>query len=1405
MFSQLDTEHWFAPMFDRTSNANQIQRIYMSTNETTPFKVEIYNNNVVIGTVTISKNNPQFFNVTRSMIISRLQSDLFKPVNKGIYLKGERSFYASLRFSVAQHAEILTSKGTAGLGTDFRVAMAPIAVYNGILNFMTSVIATENNTTVTVSGFDPNVKFSDGITRTQISFVLNKGQSYMIDGIGDEDGNEKGIIGAKISADKPISITNGNFNGQYAGSYPNASDILMDQGVPEDRLGKTFILVKGNGANSFLDDFGTTTTMEKAIIVAVKDNTEIYLNDNTTPSKILQTGEFFETPPDSYKDQGSGHYNLYISSNNDIYVYQLLAGIENGNPPSNSNGEATGGFNYIPPLSCYLPKKIDEIGLIDQNRVFISSINSYRDQIPTKFNIITERGASIDVKSNGVSLVLSASNGPFDVTGNNSWVTYSIPNITGNVAVISNKAVTAGISAGDDAVGYGGYFAGFSFIPAIIRKEGECVPDVTLELAEGFDFYQWMKKNQTTGLYEDIAGATTNLYKPTEAGYYKARVKQGSCAEVITAEFKFLSCLSYTLQSYQTCKDLLLTPKLTLGNQGVVGTSIAIVKQPVKGTVTIDPVAKTISYTANPNTSGLDSFRYKFIGDDPVTPESEEVLVNINIKNIIASDIVFKGCKINNTTGEFNLTKANVTTDATVTSKIFYKTQFDADNDTGLNTIPTASLTNYQSPEGFIYVRLNNGFCPKTVKIELKYAPIPELISNTYEGCDLDFKGVKVNLNQIKAQILKDAAYFPDANVSFYLNGVKLNNNWTYSSDTVVQMEVKSPDGCSTVTFTVNFKVGARISLINSTNNYTLCDPNFDDSENVDLNNYKNLFLSAANLADTNIKTYFYLSLIDAQENKNALPAGNVVLTKDVNYYYRFEKAGICPNVAELKITYTKGFASTTLPAIKTICENTTTQLDAGTAHKSYKWYKESDPATVIGTLEKITLGPGKYYVILTSVKGCDYKQNFEIIASPKALLDTSKFNATFCDDDFDGLIKVKFSTAVTPTILLNNSSLYTVTYYSGNTMSSAQLLPDNWTYSTDTTVYVKVTSPYCVDVNGTINFKIGKKVPLLGDVQTAEVCDDDLDGKKLVQNLDSFVSLFTNDSTASGKFYLKKSDAQTNAANNITEIDVTNQQTLYVRLSNATDCSALGELTVKIKLPVKSTVLADQTICPESTTDVDAGSGFIKYEWFKESDPATPIGNSQVINIGLGKYFVILTAQNGCPYKQNFEIKAAELPIIESVEINGSTVKINAKGGKMPYRYAIDNGNYQDSNIFTNVSSGFHKAYVISADNCDPIEKEFSVIEIYNLISPNGDGVNDVLDMSLLKSKVNPKLYIYDRVGRKLFEGGTQNNFIWDGKKDGKVLSTSSYWYIMEWQDFDNSAVMKYTGWILLKNRNLD
>ena len=127
-----------------------------------------------------------------------------------------------------------------------------------------------------------------------------------------------GLIGAKIEASKPISVTNGNFNGQYV-LGGEGTDIIMDQSVPVERLGNEFTIIKGNGVIG--DD------MEGAIIVATENNTQIYINDETSPITTLNEGEYYIVSDTKFINRGNNHYNLYVKSSKNIYLYQLLGGV----------------------------------------------------------------------------------------------------------------------------------------------------------------------------------------------------------------------------------------------------------------------------------------------------------------------------------------------------------------------------------------------------------------------------------------------------------------------------------------------------------------------------------------------------------------------------------------------------------------------------------------------------------------------------------------------------------------------------------------------------------------------------------------------------------------------------------------------------------------------------------------------------------------------------------------------------------------------------------------------------------------------------------------------------------------------------------------------------------------------
>ncbi|KPH14790.1 T9SS type B sorting domain-containing protein [Chryseobacterium sp. ERMR1:04] len=736
LLAQRDTEHWIAPYYASTSYT---QSLYLSTDSVTPFDVTIYSNNIALGTVTISKNNPQTYAVPVVNIAATVATDAFKVINKGLYLNGSKPFYCTLRMvSNTTHAEIVTSKGKAGIGKEFYVAATP-SIFTGISNnFTAGILATENNTSVTVT-WNAGVLFIGATpTGTTHTFTLNKGESFIFAGNGAAASNMESFIGAKIVSDKPITLTNGNINGNFGTGSNSGSDGILDQSVPVERLGSTFAMVRTRS---------TAADLEGGLVIATEDNTQIFLNGSTTSAATLNQGQWYRISGNDYIPQGaSGHANMLITTSKNVYLYQFVA-------VNNSN--ATCGFNYIPPLNCFLPRKIDEIAKINE----MPLPNPTPSGMIIKLNILTEAGAAVTV--NGVAP--TSVEGPYPLTGNTAWVTYAIENITGNVTIISDKAVTAGINGGYSTSGYGGYFAGFSSVPVIAKQTGDCVPGIILEVDDSYETYQW-NLNGT-----NIPGATSNTYTPAIGGNYTVTVTMGSCAPVTTPIYKVFTCLQETIQSIYICGTKQITPTFTSSTQTPLASTVTIITNPTNGSATVNPTTGVISYIPNPGYLGPDTIVYKFCGNTPEFADCEQVTLHLNLVPFVVKDAIIKTCQYSGK-GYFDLTTADVTDTTVPTTKKYYPTLADLTANTNLIT----NSTNYFSGAGSVYVQITTSEgCVGISEITLDFFPTPVVHEATLTECFIEN-------NETKAQFDLSTANVSDENPitkKYYPTLADANNN----------------------------------------------------------------------------------------------------------------------------------------------------------------------------------------------------------------------------------------------------------------------------------------------------------------------------------------------------------------------------------------------------------------------------------------------------------------------------------------------------------------------------------------------------------------------------------------------------------------------------------------------------
>jgi len=161
-----------------------------------------------------------------------------------------------------------------------------------------------------------------------------------------------------------------------------------------------------------------------------------------------------------------------------------------------------------------------------------------------------------------------------------------------------------------------------------------------------------------------------------------------------------------------------------------------------------------------------------------------------------------------------------------------------------------------------------------------------------------------------------------------------------------------------------------------------------------------------------------------------------------------------------------------------------------------------------------------------------------------------------------------------------------------------------------------------------------------------------------------------------------------------------------------------------------------------------------------------------------------------------------------------GDSVLLNASWAGSSYQWSIGSS---DSLLYVSVSNNYivtisngpctlveQKQVFVTDEACDSLPCKFS---IPNVITPNGDGINDVLHISNQCGDLTYSAFIYNRWGQLLWSKNraTLNStegirIYWDGYVNGKPALSGTYFLLVTYEDELENAKVHQTSFSLIR-----
>jgi gliding motility-associated-like protein len=244
--------------------------------------------------------------------------------------------------------------------------------------------------------------------------------------------------------------------------------------------------------------------------------------------------------------------------------------------------------------------------------------------------------------------------------------------------------------------------------------------------------------------------------------------------------------------------------------------------------------------------------------------------------------------------------------------------------------------------------------------------------------------------------------------------------------------------------------------------------------------------------------------------------------------------------------------------------------------------------------------------------------------------------------------------------------------------------------------------------------------------------------------------------------------------------------------------CTATAIIPFVVNPVPKILLTGDELVCsdlPTFTKIISTGlldetqkANFI-YAWTFDGNPIVDETNYDLTANKKGIYKVEATNSQGCSRTRTITVNASDkatvqVDIVDLSSENSITILATGAGD---YVFTLDdeNGDYQTSNIFSNVSAGIHSVFVKDLNGCGIVSKEVAILGIPNYFTPNQDGYNDTWNIRGVNNVFNAKttIRVFDRYGKLIKEINPMGDG-WDGTYIGQQMPATDYWYSIQLPD---------------------